>query len=200
MTVTNSGGNDVATRIVVVELPPPPVLNFTWAPVPVVAGQPVTFANTTTGAVKSWSWDFGDGTTSTAKSPTKVYAVPGSYPVTLTATGPGGGNAPRTLTKTVVVVAPPPVAAFTTSALSIPIGSSVTFTDTSTGTIAVREWRIDGVLVPYQAVLERVFTTNGVHNVSLTVIGPGRRRRRDHQRDRDDRRRIHDVVRPGVRG
>jgi len=35
-------------------------------------------------------WDFGDGTTSTERSPQKTYTVPGRYTVTLTATRPGG--------------------------------------------------------------------------------------------------------------
>jgi PKD repeat protein len=50
----------------------------------------VAFANTTTGSVTTWAWNFGDGTTSNVQSPTHVYSKPGSYTVALTATGPGG--------------------------------------------------------------------------------------------------------------
>ena len=39
-----------------------------------------------------WSWDFGDGTTSTDESPTHQYANPGPYVITLTVTGAYCGN------------------------------------------------------------------------------------------------------------
>ena len=44
----------------------------------------VTFENKTRDA-QSYLWDFGDGYTSTAKSPKHVYASYGKYKVTLTA-------------------------------------------------------------------------------------------------------------------
>ncbi|MBE8719248.1 PKD domain-containing protein [Sphingobacterium pedocola] len=41
----------------------------------------------------SYSWDFGDGTTSTEKEPTKTYTAPGAYTIKLKVVGPGGtGN------------------------------------------------------------------------------------------------------------
>ncbi len=36
--------------------------------------------------ITSWFWDFGDGGVSTQQNPTYVYAQPGSYTVTLSAT------------------------------------------------------------------------------------------------------------------
>lgn len=53
------------------------------------------------GPILSWHWDFGDGTTSTAQSPTHHYA-PGSYTVTLTihGTSPDG---PSTVIRRVTV-------------------------------------------------------------------------------------------------
>jgi PKD repeat protein len=49
-----------------------------------------TFDDKSAGAITSYLWDFGDGTTSTAQNPTKTYAADGTYTVTLTVTGPGG--------------------------------------------------------------------------------------------------------------
>lgn len=45
----------------------------------------VRFTNTTTsnGSIASWSWDFGDGNSSTAQHPQHIYTTPGFYPVTL---------------------------------------------------------------------------------------------------------------------
>jgi PKD repeat protein len=44
--------------------------------------QQIAFNNTSSGG--SSNWNFGDGTTSTVKSPTHAYSQPGSYTVTLT--------------------------------------------------------------------------------------------------------------------
>jgi hypothetical protein len=49
----------------------------------------VNFVNFTTSIhsqIVGWLWDFGDGTSSTLQNPTHVYALPGTYQVTLTAT------------------------------------------------------------------------------------------------------------------
>ena len=48
--------------------------------------------NATTPNANSWSWDFGDGSTSSLKSPTHNYANPGLYTITLTVTTNSGCN------------------------------------------------------------------------------------------------------------
>ena len=52
------------------------------------------FTDTSTGSISSWSWDFGEPSsstnTSTAQSSSHTYSAAGTYPVTLTVTGPGG--------------------------------------------------------------------------------------------------------------
>ncbi len=62
------------------------------------------------GTVAAWSWDFGDGTVSTAQSPTHSYpAVDGTYTVSLTVTDDSGAS--DTIAKSVTVVNPfPPTA------------------------------------------------------------------------------------------
>jgi len=50
-----------------------------------VAGNTVTFTNTSTGG-GTYLWNFGDGNTSTLENPTHTYASPGTYTVTLTQT------------------------------------------------------------------------------------------------------------------
>ena len=56
-----------------------------------IAMPPATFTNTSSGD-STWTWDFDDGTGSTARSPTHTYLVAGTYLVTLTVSGPGGPN------------------------------------------------------------------------------------------------------------
>ncbi len=56
-----------------------------------VNGRDVTFTNTSLNAT-SYSWDFGDGGTSTETNPMYTYAADGLYDVTLTAMGTGGSD------------------------------------------------------------------------------------------------------------
>jgi PKD repeat protein len=50
----------------------------------------IDFSSTTTGAVSSYLWDFGDGNTTNSQNPTKTFTTPGSYSVSLMATNPVG--------------------------------------------------------------------------------------------------------------
>lgn len=65
----------------------PPVASFTYE----MKTDTVIFTNTTVGAT-SYSWDFGDKTTSTEKDPVHVYAASGAYTVVLTVTAEGGSE------------------------------------------------------------------------------------------------------------
>jgi PKD repeat protein len=55
----------------------------------------------------TYAWRFGDGTTSTAASPSHAYGAAGSYPVTLTVTDPAGASASVTHQVTVNAAAGP---------------------------------------------------------------------------------------------
>jgi PKD repeat protein len=52
---------------------------------PVEAGTPVQFFDTSSNNPTAWEWDFGDGLgNSTEQNPTYNYSSPGTYTVTLT--------------------------------------------------------------------------------------------------------------------
>jgi PKD repeat protein len=57
-----------------------------------VVGQVVQFHDASTDGATSWRWDFGDGQSSTDRNPTHVFAAPGVFRVTLTATSARGPN------------------------------------------------------------------------------------------------------------
>jgi len=97
VTATDPGGSN------------PPVANFrvdrTAGNVPL----PVQFTDLSTGEVSAWSWNFGDGSFSSAQNPLHSYLADGVYTVTLTASGPGGSNV---ISKLDLITANVPNAAF----------------------------------------------------------------------------------------
>jgi len=64
----------------------------------------VLFTDRTAGGVTSWTWDFGDGNTSTLQNPLHTYTEPGSYNVTLFVQNLQSAN--RTLKTNLVAVWP----------------------------------------------------------------------------------------------
>lgn len=84
---------------------PPPTANFSGTPTSGTAPLLVNFSDASSIDVTAWSWNFGDGGTSTAQNPSHTYTSAGNYTVTLTVTGPGGVDV---LTRTnYIAVAPP---------------------------------------------------------------------------------------------
>lgn len=63
----------------------------------------VTFTNSSSGNPTKFSWDFGDGSTSTEKNPTHKYTSTGKFIVTLTASNNAGSNSLR---KTITISEP----------------------------------------------------------------------------------------------
>lgn len=68
----------------------------------------VQFTDMSTPGVNTWSWDFGNGITSTLQHPSTTFTTPGSYTITLTASGPTGSNT-KTVTGYINAYAPPDV-------------------------------------------------------------------------------------------
>jgi len=69
--------------------PQPPVANFSGNPTSGTAPLNVAFTDQSTNSPTSWSWNFGDSSTSTAQNPSHSYAA-GTYTVSLRATNAYG--------------------------------------------------------------------------------------------------------------
>jgi PKD repeat protein len=109
----------------------------------------------------SYSWDFGDNTTSGETNPQKTYTEPDSYDVMLLMQT---GSCKDSITKTIQVNPLPPAGFSATNAC---VGASVDFTPSNEGQKAYN-WSMDGIQT--QSVTpSHIFNTAGIFPVTLTV-------------------------------
>ena len=154
------------------ESTPAPVAGFSALPTTGPATLAVAFTDSSTGRITDWSWDFGDGGTSTDQNPSHDYTTNGTYTVALTVTGPGGDN---TATQ-VGYINVTPLAQFSGTPTSGDAPLTVTFTNASTGTdgSTTYAWDFgDGGTSALQNPPPYTYTGAGNFTVSLTATGPG---------------------------
>ena len=133
-----------------------------------------TFGISTPSLLKSWTWNFGDGTTSTALEPTHTFSVPGQYNTVLNWTDLNGctGQSQAIIT----IISPPLNVEFTATPTTVCVGQPVSFSDPNFGTYAaiyttwsfgdgVQSISLDGAVHTYEA--------PGVYTVSLAVESAG---------------------------
>ncbi|PSL28978.1 PKD domain-containing protein [Chitinophaga ginsengisoli] len=125
------------------------------------------FNDNSTGNPVSWQWNFGNGFTSTQRSPSASYTSPGTYTVTLTVKDAAGNTS--TAQKTVTVWEKPKPD-FTASPAKGCIPFDVTFTDKSdpvNGTISTYSWDFgDGAVSSSNPA---VHTYNNVSSPTVTL-------------------------------
>jgi PKD repeat protein len=146
---------------------PLPVSNFIGTPL--IGNVPLTvqFNDTSTSAPTAWSWNFGDGGTSSQQNPIHTYASPGTCTVSLKVSNTGGND---TNTKAGYVTATAPVkAAFSWSPQSGDIPFTVQFTDHSTGPVTSWSWVFHDEGTSTQQNPSFTFRRVGWKNVTLTV-------------------------------
>ena len=89
LTVSNaSGSTTVSHNVIVSSAASALAASFTYT----LSSRAATFTDTSTGSPATWSWNFGDNTTSAQQSPNHTYASDGIYTATLTITGAGGSS------------------------------------------------------------------------------------------------------------
>jgi len=96
LTASNAFGSDVNTKTGYITVTDPvgnpPVANFTGTPTSGTAPLAVLFSDASTNSPTSWSWNFGDGGTSTTRNPSHTYASAGTYTVSLAASNAWGSD------------------------------------------------------------------------------------------------------------
>lgn len=132
----------------------------------------VQFADLSTGEITSWSWDFGDGTTSDRPAPSHVYVTTGDFDVRLTVTGPAGRDS-TTQANLVRVSSPdPPSADLAGAPATGDAPLTVSFSDLSTGGVTAWSWSFGDGASATGAAPSHTYEDPGTYTVSLTVIGP----------------------------
>ena len=153
-----------------------PVANFTYTPMEMIhADTLITFTDTSTdedGTIESWSWDFGDDTTSTEQNPTHSYAAVGTYTVTLIVTdNDGNASDPDTMDITVSYI--PPTAMFTYNPMvNITTEIEIRFTDNSTkgdSNITAWAWDFGDGNTSNETIPTHTYAVADIYTVSLTV-------------------------------
>jgi PKD repeat protein len=147
---------------------PVPAISFVSSPT--CESNSTLFTNTTTlasGNITGWLWDFGDGNSSNAQATSNLYATPGTYNVTLSATT--GMGCTSQLSQP-VTIEPMPVAAFGNTVACL--GSGTVFTDSSqisTGTLANWNWNFGDGTVSTDQNPVHTYSAPGVYTATLLV-------------------------------
>jgi gliding motility-associated-like protein len=151
---------------------------FTANPTQICPGESVQFTDQSINngvlTITNWSWDFGDGGTSTQQNPTHQYNAPGTYTVTMTVTTEDGCNA---IHSEEIIVSAIPDPSFTY--IGVCEGNPIVMTNTSEieapHTITGYEWDIlnNGINNYFTENATHTFNGNGTFEVALTATSDG---------------------------
>ena len=160
--VSNAAGSDTITMLSAITVDDVPVAAFSNN----ISGFDVTFLNSSTNA-NSYSWDFGDGNSSTDANPSHTYSSDGVYNVQLTATNDCGS----VTTSQVITITTGPNAAFSSNIQSGCASLMVQFNDQSSANATSWTWSFPGG-TPATSTAQNpmvTYASAGVFDVSLTV-------------------------------
>ncbi len=128
-------------------------------------------SNPGTGAIVSWSWDFGDNNTSEEQNPTHIYENPGNYTVSLTVIDENDST--NIETKIDYIIVYEAVIADFVGSPTVGISPlTVTFIDSSKGEIDNWLWNFGDDSTSTSQNPIHTYSNVGVYSVSLSVFGP----------------------------
>lgn len=159
------------TLLTIVALAQPPSANFTAVESSGCAPLVVSFQDQSTGGPTTWTWNFGNGSTSTLQNPSTTYFSPGTYTVTLTA---GNAEGTNTLTRQAyITVFDKPAVNFMADQTTGCFPANITFTDISgagSGTTNVGwQWDFGNGTQSNERSPRVRYTSEGNYTVSLKV-------------------------------
>ena len=131
----------------------------------------VNFENQSTGDISARHWDFGDGTTNdTRDSVEHSYTAPGTYTVSLTVSGPAGGDTETKVNYITIGGATPLQAEFSSpSNRESTAPFEISFEDRSSGNIVSWLWDFGDGQTSISRNPAHTYSSPGLYSVSLTV-------------------------------
>ncbi|NHN48376.1 PKD domain-containing protein [Halostella sp. JP-L12] len=171
--VLSSGSSDridVAVENVSGGTNSPPTADFTYSPSSPSTADVVNFTDQSSdpdGSIVSWSWSFGDGTSSTAQNPDHSYADDGTYTVTLTVED--GNGSTDSYSDTVTVSNQAPNATFTADCNGDTCQFDASNASDPDGNVQSYDWEFgDGTTATGETV-NHTYSSGGDYTVNLTV-------------------------------
>ncbi len=134
--LTSYSGSSSTTHTVTITVYPSPTVSFYATDTSICPGTATTFVSTSTLGVSggaTYYWNFGDGSNSTAASPSHAYTTSGYYNITLTVTNSMGCATTLTIPSYIHVFTRPSVSFSGTPSYFCHPPGHVVFTNTSTG-------------------------------------------------------------------
>ena len=173
VTLTAHNGSSTSVYHITITVYPSPVVSFTATDTGLCPGSSATFTSTstagTTGAC-TYVWNFGDGSSSTATSPTHTFVTPGFYNVTLVVTNSMGCSSSLTVAGFIHVYnhSVPAFTASSTYLCNPP--ASTTFTSTTSGASPFTYvWTFGDGSTSAAATPTHTYTASGTYSVKLVV-------------------------------
>jgi PKD repeat protein len=158
-----------------------PMARFSSSPIAGSDAAPIAFADSSSdrdGAIVSWRWDFGDGSTASSPDPMHAFSAPGTYAVSLVVID-DDGTPSIPFRRSIEITNALPTASFEIS-VGASAGEDVTFTDrsidpSSGGRVVHVAWDFgDGTYVAGgpspSGTYKHVYASPGSYTVTLFVI------------------------------
>ena len=153
--------------------PPIPIASFTYNPASGCEPLTVNFTNTSQYA-NSYSWDFGDASTSIDKDPMHIYSLPGVYNVFLRATGLGGID--DTVQLQIIDVFQLPKANFIVAPIDLYLPNATSFFTNTSYNNVINKWSLfkNSQITTYwedtNTSTSYTFFEEGIYSMKLIVI------------------------------
>ena len=144
---------------------PAPTASFTTANQ--TCNNQLTYTNSSVGTGLTYSWNFGDGATSTSNSPTHTYAGVGTFTNTLIVYSTNGCS--DTTVQSVTVLPKPNAQFIFNQACATNTVTFNNYSSVSNGTITASKWAFGDGGTSLVANPTHVYAVGGSYNVQLTV-------------------------------
>lgn len=166
--VNNKGCESIVSKFIYIE-DPKPIADFTPDITEGCIPLRVTFDNTTQHGI-TYRWVFGDGTPDSYEAePSHIFEIPGTWDVTLVATGSGGTGS---ITKKYLITAnPSPVLDFSTNKRFLPLPNAI-FNMQNNSSSVINIWDVfdsTGAIIQSSKLRDATFNINqiGLYDVRL---------------------------------